>query len=278
MRKPDWLNKKVNLAACNKVKGLLRELDLHTVCEESLCPNVSECFYNGVATFMILGDICTRDCSFCNVKKGRPLEVNYTEPLRVKEAVKRLTLKHVVITSPCRDDLKDGGAEIFVETVKEIKNLNRDIKVEILIPDFRGNKTALGKTACCGADVIAHNLETAPSLYIKVRSSADYDRSLEVLRIVKETNKNIFTKSGLMLGLGENKDEIIGVFNDLRAVGCDFITLGQYLSPSLKHYPVKRYILPEEFLYLSDEAYKLGFKKVMSSSYARSSYLAHTFL
>lgn len=277
MRKPDWLNKKVSLAACNKVKGLLRELDLHTVCEESLCPNVSECFSGSAAAFMILGDVCTRSCRFCNVKKGNPSGVDYTEPLRVKEAVKRLSLKYVVITSPCRDDLEDGGSKMFVETVKEIKKLNRNIKVEILIPDFGGDKILLEKTAYCGADVIAHNLETVPSLYIKVRSYADYDRSLKVLRVVKEINKNIFTKSGVMLGLGESSIELIEVLKDLRKVNCDFLTLGQYLAPSLKHYSVKRYIPKEEFLYLSDHAYKSGFKQVMSSPYTRSSYLAHSF-
>jgi lipoic acid synthetase len=278
MKKPAWLNKKVNLLSCRKLKETLRYLSLNTVCEESLCPNIAECFSQGVATFMILGDICTRQCSFCAVIRGRPKGVDQREPQRIAEAVKELNLGYIVVTSPSRDDLEDGGAEFFCNTIRAIKSVNSAKKVEILIPDFSGNRKSIEKVAGSGASVIAHNLETVPSLYIKVREGASYQRSLEVLRLIKELNCEVFTKSGLILGLGERLNEIIAVFEDLRKVGCDFLTLGQYLPPSTRHYPLKEYVSPEMFSYLEEKAYALGFKKVKSSPYVRSSYLAHTFI
>lgn len=278
MKKPLWLNKRVNLSAHRKIKSLLRELNLHTICEESLCPNVSECFSHGVATFMILGDICTRACKFCAVVKGKPRKVDYGEPKRVKEAVKKLNLNYIVITSPTRDDLGDGGAEIFAQTAGGIKSIDSCRRVELLIPDFLGNKGSLKKVANCGADVITHNLETPPRLYREIKKGSEYERSLEALRIIKKIKGRVYTKSGLILGLGEEEKEIIGVFKDLRRVGCDFLTLGQYLPPSLKYYPVKKYINQSEFDYLKKEAFKIGFKEVKSAPYVRSSYLAHTFL
>ncbi len=277
MKKPYWFNKKINLSEDSKMKTMLRGLKLHTVCEESLCPNISECFNNKVATFMILGSICTRKCSFCSVSRGETKTVDYNEPKRISQAVAKLNLKYVVITSPTRDDLSDCGLEIYLKTVKEIKNLSSSIVVELLIPDFLARVDLLKEIATCGADVISHNLETCPSLYKEVRKGANYQRSLEVLSIIKQVSKGIYTKSGLILGLGEKTQEIKEVLGDLDKVNCDFITIGQYLPPSLKHYPLKEYIHPEKFDFYKNEANKLGFKGVMSQPYVRSSYLAHSF-
>jgi len=278
MEKPSWLDKKLNLTACHEMKKFLRTLKLHTVCEESLCPNVSECFGEGIATFMILGDSCTRNCKFCAVNKKEPSGIDWDEPKRIAEAVKRLNLSYIVITSPTRDDIADGGAELFCRTIEEIKNLDSSKKVEILIPDFLGKAGPLTKVANSRADVISHNLETVPHLYADIRPQASYKRSLSVLKTLKELNKNIFTKSGIMLGLGEEERQVIDVFYDLLRADCDFLTLGQYLAPSLSHYPVKEYITPAKFLSLEKMAYNLGFKKVKSSPYSRSSYMASQFL
>ncbi|UCD15118.1 MAG: lipoyl synthase [Candidatus Omnitrophota bacterium] len=278
MKKPVWLNKKINLSGCRQMKQLSKELNLYTVCEEAFCPNICECFYEQVATFMILGNICTRNCKFCAITKGIPQKVDINEPARIKEAVKKLNLKYVVITSPTRDDLDDGGAGIFCQTVKEVKSLSFSPKVELLIPDFAGNISSLREISVCGADVISHNLETVPSLYPEVRNSADYNRSLGILRIIKSINNKVFTKSGIMLGLGEKRQEIINVLEDLRKANCDFLTLGQYLPPSLSSLAVKEYVSLEKFKYLEKEALKIGFKEIKSSPYTRSSYLAHTFL
>lgn len=292
MKKPSWLNKRINLFSCHELKNFLRASGLKTVCEESLCPNISECFRKRVATFMILGNHCTRNCKFCAVAKGKFLKtsvignsaiydstskVDFSEPEKIAKAVMGLGLNYIVITSPTRDDLFDGGAEMFLRTVKAIKNINSAKKVEILIPDFLGNLDSLIKISGSQADVVGHNLETVPSLYTRVRPLADYGRSLFVLKKMKELNKNIFTKSGIMLGLGEKENELIKVFNDLREIKCDFLTLGQYLAPSSQHYPVRDYITPDKFDYLEKVAYGLGFKKVKSSPYVRSSYLAEEF-
>lgn len=273
MNKPVWLDKKINIAACRQLKKTLRGLTLHTVCEEALCPNISECFSKKTATFLILGDICTRACSFCSVKKGRPREVSRDQPQRLAKAVKKLGLKYLVVTSPTRDDLPDGGAEFFFSCVRQIKRIELNIKIEVLVPDFSGRRRSIEMVSRSGADVIAHNIETVPQLYSKVRSRARYQRSLEVLKIAKET-AGIYTKTGLMLGLGETQSQIDSVLDDLRNLNCDFITFGQYLPPSRKHYPVKEYIPLEKFSYLKDRAYKLGFKAVQSGPYTRSSYLA----
>lgn len=278
MRKPVWLNKKVDLSAGRQLKGLLRELNLHTVCEESLCPNISQCFNLSTAAFMILGNVCTRNCRFCGAKNGLPRPIDTDEPLRVKEAAARLKLEFVVVTSPARDDLEDGGAGVFIEVVRQLKSLTPIPKVEILIPDFLGNLTILEKIALCGADVIAHNLETVSSLYGCVRPQAGYRRSLDVLESIKRINGDIITKSGFMLGLGEEDREVFSLLRDLREVNCDFLTIGQYLAPSLKHhYPVKKYIPIVQFDYWQKQAIGLGFKKVKSSPYMRSSFLAHNF-
>ncbi len=278
IQKPSWLNKKISLSSCHKIKSLLRDLCLHSVCEESSCPNISECFQGGVATFMILGDTCTRECTFCGINKGQPGLIDYEEPKRIKEAVKRLNLNYVVITSPTRDDLDDGGAGLFCQTIEEIMSLGSNKTVEILIPDFKGKVKLIEKVARSRAKVISHNLETPASLYTKVRKGAVYERSLEVLRLIKEMNKKALTKSGLILGLGEEEEEVIQALLDLRSVGCDLLTLGQYLPPSLKHYPLKAYVSPDKFTYFQDYAQKIGFKGVKSAPYVRSSYLAHSLL
>jgi len=276
MKKPEWLDKKINISTCRKVKTLLKELNLNTVCQQALCPNISECFKNKTATFMILGNACTRSCAFCGVARQKPSAVDHDEPQRVKEAVKRLGLDYVVITSPTRDDLKDGGVSLFCQTVQAVKSIGPEKKVEILIPDFLGKEHLIKQAACCGAETIAHNLETVPSLYQRVRKGADYCRSLRVLETIKAANKKVFTKSGLMLGLGESAEEVVNVLKDLRKVSCDFLTLGQYLPPSLNSFPLKEYVAPAKFEYLRERAISFGFKRVKSSPYTRSSYLAHS--
>ncbi|MFH1772451.1 MAG: lipoyl synthase [Candidatus Omnitrophota bacterium] len=278
MKKPHWLHKKIDLSSLRRVKELLSELNLHTVCQQALCPNISECFKNNVATFMILGTSCSRNCGFCAIEKLPLNKPDYTEPHRVKEAVKRMGLKYVVVTSPARDDLVDGGAKMFLLTVKEIKALVPVPKVEILIPDFEGKEKPLELVASSGADIISHNIETVPSLYIKVRKEADYIRSLDIIKKLKGINKNIIVKSGFMLGIGEEKQEVIDVLGDLANAGCDFLTIGQYLAPTTKHYPVIRYIPQEEFLFYKEKAFESGFKAVKAAPYVRSSYLAHTLL
>ena len=266
------LSKRINLTDIRRIKILLRELKLSTVCEEAKCPNISECFSEDIAAFMILGDVCTRGCRFCGVKKGTPLPWDPDEPLRIKEAVRILKLKYVVITSPSRDDMEDSGAGAYANTIHAVKSLDFVKKVEALIPDLSADKSALHKITAAPIDVIAHNLETVPSLYLKIRPQADYRRSLKVLTMIKESNPRLITKSGIMLGLGEKKEEVIKVFNDLADVGCDFLSIGQYLAPSLSHYPVKEYVSPDKFSYFSKMAKNAGLKYVLSSSYVRSSY------
>jgi len=273
-RKPAWLNKKINLKDLNQTKELLADLNLNTVCEEALCPNIGECFSNGQATFMILGDICTRNCRFCGVSKGEPKKIDLDEPSRVAQAVKRLNLKHVVITSVTRDDLELQGADIFNKVVKEIKENTQAESIEVLIPDFQGKKKLFDLVIEAKPDVINHNVETVPALYNQVRPLANYRVSLEVLRYTKEKDPSIFTKSGLMLGLGEADNEVLKVLDDLREVDCDFLTLGQYLNPSKNHYPVVDFITPEKFEEYKEEALKRGFKFVASAPYVRSSYKA----
>jgi lipoic acid synthetase len=272
-RKPEWLRKKVNQGEQAGMRQLLGELQLNTVCQQALCPNISECFSCGQATFLILGAICTRHCSFCNVEKNAPLPVDQDEPARVAAAVQRLKLSHVVITSPTRDDLPDGGAALYCTTVSSIRASSPDTHIELLIPDFQGDQGSLKSIAVSKPDVIAHNVETVPRLY-QVRSGADYRRSLDVLRICRELAPEISTKSGIMLGMGERAEEVRQVMRDLRAVGCRYFSIGQYLAPSREHYPVQEYILPELFEQLRDEGLELGFSHVESGPYVRSSYHA----
>ena len=228
-----------------RLRGLMRDATLHTVCEEARCPNLWECWNRGTATFMILGDICTRSCGFCAVKTGRPLDLDGGEPRRVAAAVRAMGLRHAVVTSVNRDELPDGGAAVFADTIREIRGLNPDCTVEVLIPDFQGSEAALLTVLDVRPDILNHNTETVPRLYPTVRPQARYDRSLELLARAKACGAR--TKTGLMVGLGETVDELLTVFSDLRAVGCDILTVGQYLQPTREHLPVERYYAPEEF-------------------------------
>jgi lipoic acid synthetase len=277
LRKPEWLRKKVNPGDQSEMRSLLGELRLNTVCQQALCPNISECFACGQATFLILGRNCTRLCSFCNVEKTVPLPVDSGEPARVAEAVARLKLSHVVITSPTRDDLPDGGAEIYAAAVIAIRSTSPSTRIELLIPDFQGSVTSLETVIASRPDIIAHNVETVPRLY-HIRSGADYRRSLELLRRITELALGIHTKSGIMLGMGEGEAEVFQVLRDLREVGCGYLSIGQYLAPSRRHYPVQEYIRPEQFEVLRNEALSLGFSHVESEPYVRSSYHADKYV
>jgi lipoic acid synthetase len=274
-RKPPWL--KVPFpggAQYLRVKGLLRSSGLHTVCEEARCPNVGECFESGTATFLILGDICTRACAFCAVNSGRPAGLDAAEPLRVARAASRLGLRHAVVTSVTRDDLPDGGASIFAATIRAIRRLSPGTSVEVLIPDFQGSRDALAAVMAARPDVLNHNLETVPRLYRRVRPRAVYGRSLDLLARAKEMDGDVKTKSGLMVGLGEEREELLAVMADLVAVGCQVLTIGQYLQPTARHLPVARYYHPDEFAELAREGRRLGFRHVESGPLVRSSYHA----
>ncbi|MCE5330492.1 lipoyl synthase [bacterium] len=273
--KPDWLKIKYHREETGDgIEKILRKLSLHTVCEEANCPNIGECFNRKTATFMILGRHCTRNCTFCNVKKEIPQPLDLKEPVHIAEAVKKWQLKYVVITSVTRDDLQDGGAGHFAEVIKAVKDADTEVLVEVLIPDFQEDNDALFKVVKAGPDVINHNVETVPRLYTEVRPMASYERSLKVLKNVKTMDDKILTKSGIILGLGEEHDEIIDVFNDLRKSNCDFITIGQYLSPSRQHHPVMKYYHPDRFEEYKKLAIEAGFKGAMSGPLVRSSYHA----
>jgi lipoic acid synthetase len=272
-RKPEWLRKKIKPGDQSEMRQLLGELRLNTVCQQALCPNISECFSCGQATFLILGKSCTRLCSFCNVEKTVPLPVDSEEPTRVAEAVTRLHLSHVVITSPTRDDLPDGGAALYAATVFAIRNSSPATQVELLIPDFQGVVSSLEAVVSAQPGIIAHNVETVPRLY-HIRSGADYGRSLEVLRLCAGMAPEIRTKSGIMLGMGETEGEVLHLFRELRGVGCAYLSIGQYLAPSRRHYQVQEYVPPERFESLRSAALAMGFSHVESGSYVRSSYHA----
>ena len=276
LRKPDWIRIRIpHSDRISQIKQVLRQHKLHSVCEEASCPNLGECFNNGTATFMIMGAICTRRCPFCDVAHGRPKPLDKNEPEQLAAAIADMKLNYVVITSVDRDDLTDGGAGHFVECIKQIKEKCGIIKIEILVPDFRGRMDiALALLSDTQPDIFNHNLETAPSLYKMARPGSDYQWSLTLLKRYKALNKSIPTKSGLMLGLGETNEEIIEVMKDLRAHNVDMITLGQYLQPSPHHLPVRRYVTPKEFNYLAQTAKLLGFSKVASGALVRSSYHA----
>ncbi len=276
LKKPAWLKVKcMDTAEVIKLKVHLRNNKLHTVCEEAFCPNIGECFSNGTATFMILGDICTRRCSFCDVAHGRPLMTDPDEPRRLAESVIAMNLKYVVVTSVDRDDLEDGGSKHFIRCIKAIREKNSDIRIEILIPDFKKCLSiALDILSTQLPDVLNHNIETVPRLYRNVRPGSDYKHSLKLLESFKMKHPLVPTKSGIMLGLGETKDEVIEVIHDLNDVGCDLITIGQYLSPSKHHIAVDRYVTPEEFKELADIALSIGIKDVASGPLVRSSYHA----
>lgn len=272
-KRPEWL--KVKLPTGNNysdVRTLMRKNKLNTVCEEAKCPNIAECWNNRTATFMILGDTCTRSCGFCNIKVGIPNELDLNEPACVAESVVELNLRHVVITSVDRDELKDGGASIFSETVKLIRRDKSDCTIEILIPDFRGFEESFNIIMQNPPDILNHNLETVKRLYHAVRPQAKYQRSLDLIRWFRD--KGLRTKSGIMVGIGENKEEVIELMNDLVVHGCQILTIGQYLQPTKMHLPVDRFVTPEEFLFYKEEGLKLGFKAVESAPLVRSSYHA----
>src|SRR5688500_14154377 len=273
--RPDWLKVKIpsgeNYA---KLKRLISEHNLHTVCEEARCPNMAECWNAGTATFMILGDTCTRSCGFCAVKSGRPLQLDLDEPARVGDAVARMSLQHAVVTSVNRDELADGGAAIFAETIREIRRRSPGTTIEVLIPDFRGVVEALDVVLEARPEILNHNTETVPRLYPRVRPQAVYERSLEVLRHTKRSAPDLVCKSGIMVGLGETRDEVLATMRDIREQGTDILTIGQYLRPSAQHLPIERYWSPEEFDGLRDAGMWMGYRHVESGPLVRSSYHA----
>jgi len=274
--KPAWLRAKAPAGDnFHNLKKLARGLGLHTVCESAQCPNIGECWNHKTATFMLLGDICTRRCGFCAVPKGRPEPIDWDEPRRVAEAVATLGLKHAVVTSVNRDDDNIGGAKVFAETIREIRELTPDCRIEVLIPDFQGMDEALKIVLDANPDVLNHNTETVPRLYRVVRSGARYERTLTLLANAKKFSPGMVTKSGVMVGLGETSEELVEVFRDLGNRGVDILTVGQYLRPSKDHLPIARFYAPEEFEYLKTEALRFGFRHVESGPMVRSSYHAH---
>ena len=273
-RKPEWLKVRYNQDAVNEVAELMRDLKLNTVCKEANCPNLGECYRKHTATFMILGSACTRNCRFCNVTTGHPLPPDPDEPRHVAEAAKKLGLRHVVLTCPTRDDLSDGGAEQFANTVRAIRELCPGTTVETLISDMQGDTAALDVVLAARPDVLNHNVETVKELQQAVRSKATYDRSLFVLRYCKEKDPTILTKTGFMVGLGETDEQIAALMDDVLDTGCDILTIGQYLQPSPKHYPLARYATPEDFARYKQMALDKGFHHVASAPLARSSYRA----
>ena len=274
-KKPDWIRSKIlNTKNFFITKEIVKKNNLHTVCQEANCPNITECWSKRHATFMIMGDVCTRGCGFCDVKTGKPSSLDIFEPIKIALATKSLNLKHVVITSVDRDDLNDGGANHFAEVINQTRKINPSTTIEVLTPDFLRKRDSYKKVVEAQPDVFNHNIETVPSLYLKVRPGSRYFGSLELLSLVKKINKSMFTKSGIMLGLGETKKEILQVMDDLMSSKVDFLTIGQYLQPSVKHYPLKRYVHPDEFQEFKELALSKGFLIVASSPLTRSSYHA----
>jgi lipoyl synthase len=276
---PDWIKVRAPVSPeYFRTRALLAELKLHTVCQEACCPNIGECFGHRTATFMLMGDVCTRNCPYCAVAHGKVRPLDPGEPKRIAEAVARLSLQHVVVTSVDRDDLPDGGAAHFAATALAIKSALPSTRVEVLVPDFQGSHDSVDTVVRAPVDIYNHNIETVPSLYRKCRPGGHYPLSLEVLAHAKSTahslGRNVLTKTGIMLGLGEDHDELIGVLRDLRGIDCDILTLGQYLRPSKDHLPVERYVTPAEFADLKQEALALGFRHVESAPLVRSSYHA----
>lgn len=278
-RKPDWLKKKIPATGSSfaATRQLLNRNSLHTVCRSAMCPNLQECWSKGTATFLLLGDVCTRSCRFCAVSTdARPALPDPLEPAGIAEAVRSMKLRHAVLTSVNRDDLPDGGAGHWVETIRAVRQLNPGVSIECLIPDFKGDTTALELVMAEAPEVLNHNIETVPSLYRKVRPQADYAGSLSVIELAKRQFR-LATKSGMMVGMGERMDEIEASLRDLRAHGCDMVTIGQYLQPTSAHLPVERYVTPEEFEHLRSVAEKAGFRHIQSGPFVRSSYHAEAF-
>tara|TARA_Y100001970_G_scaffold265893_1_gene353974 strand:- start:373 stop:1305 length:933 start_codon:yes stop_codon:yes gene_type:complete len=274
-KKPNWIRSKLtNSREFFLTKTIVNKNNLVTVCQEANCPNITECWSKRHATFMIMGDTCTRACAFCDVKTGKPDKLDQLEPIKISQAVKKLNLKHVVITSVDRDDLDDGGSNHFFDVINQTRKNNPNTTIEVLTPDFLRKGDAYKKVLEANPDVFNHNIETVPSLYLKVRPGSRYFASLELLKNAKMINKKVFTKSGIMVGLGETRDEILQVMDDLKSANVDFLTIGQYLQPSVKHFPLERYYTPEEFKELGDIAKAKGFLLVSSSPLTRSSYHA----
>src|SRR5882724_12960984 len=274
--KPEWLKARAPVGDnYHELKKLARSLELHTVCESAQCPNIGECWNHGTATFMLLGNLCTRRCGFCAVPKGRPLPIDMDEPRRVAEAVATLKLKHAVVTSVNRDDDNIGAAEVFAETIRLIREFTPDCQVEVLIPDFQGREDALKIVLEAKPEVLNHNTETVPRLYRAARSGARYQRTLDLLANAKKFTPSMVTKTGVMVGLGETSDELIQVFHDLAARSVDILSIGQYLRPSKDHLPIARFYTPEEFVMLKEQALAAGFRHVESGPLVRSSYHAH---
>ena len=272
------MRKKIRLGDCSKIKVLMRRYRLNTVCEQAMCPNQGECFSRREVTFLILGRHCTRNCRFCNIDKHPPQPVDEGEPERVAEAARLLGLRHVVITSVTRDDLPDGGAYLFAKTISCLKNTFPQAKIEVLVPDFNLSYPAISMVLDACPHIFGHNVETVPSLYKYVRQGGDYLRSLKVLDFARRHSQQIYIKSSLLLGMGEKKEEVVSVMRDLLSVGCDFLSLGQYLAPSVRHYPVKEYITLQQFEAYKDMALTMGFKYVHSAPYVRTSYCASDYL
>lgn len=274
-RRPPWLRVRAPWGAnYTDLRGLMRREELHTVCEEANCPNIGECWGHGTATFLLLGEVCTRSCGFCNIKTGRPEVLDLMEPERVAQSIKRMGINHAVITSVNRDELPDGGAFIFARTIRRSKELAPEVSVEVLIPDFLGDRDALQKVMDAKPEILNHNVETVPRLYREVRPQAVYERSLRIIQWAKEMDPTALTKSGMMVGLGEEWDEILAVMDDLVDHGCDILTIGQYLRPTESHLPIVRYYTPEEFEKLEEAGYAAGFRWVESGPLVRSSYRA----
>jgi len=275
MKKPEWLRIRYRKnEQTEQIISLLNRLSLHTVCQEAMCPNLFECFGKKTATFMILGKTCTRNCTFCNVHKGEPDPIDIQEPDHLVQAVRELALNYVVITSVTRDDLPNGGATQFIQAIQKLHQFSNEMLVEVLIPDFKGNLDALTGVVKAGPDVLNHNVETVLRLYPEVRPMADYRRSLTVLKKTKEIAPKMLTKSGIMVGLGEKKEEVLKVFHDLREVDCNMLTIGQYLAPSRSHHPIVEYIHPDQFAFYEKKAYQMGFRGVASAPLVRSSHRA----
>jgi len=272
-RRPAWLDKKIDFSAMHGTEHCLRDLGLHTVCHQARCPNISECFSRGTATFLILGDTCTRNCAFCAVKHGAPLQPDTGEPARVAEAVRRMNIRHAVITSVTRDDLPDGGAGAFAAVIGELRKPGGPSAVEVLVPDFRGNEASIRTVINAAPDIFGHNVETVPSLY-GARGNCDYRRSLGVLERAKHYSSAVKTKSAIMVGLGETAAEVAAVMGDLRGVNCDYLSVGQYLRPGRGNLPVREYVSPAQFRRYKETALELGFLHTESGPYVRSSYMA----
>ncbi|WP_201353474.1 lipoyl synthase [Hydrogenimonas urashimensis] len=277
LRKPPWLRKKITPSTLREVEAMLVEGGLRTICQEALCPNIGECFSKKEATFLILGHLCTRGCTFCNVTNKRPFPPDPDEPKRLADTVIKMGLRHVVVTSPTRDDLRDGGAAHFCETVRAIKARDSKIVVELLVPDFQENEEAIRAVAQSGAEIVGHNIETVPRLY-HIRKGADYGRSLRVLQKLHAANPAMATKSGIMLGLGEKREEVLKTMEDILKTGCRFLSIGQYLAPGPRHTPVVEYVAPSLFEFYRTEGEAMGYRYIKSSPYTRSSYMAHEYL